>query len=208
MVVNKLLTQKYFAMKHAIVFGSMLILTATTAFSQEVLTLNEPIYFASHKLNKSQREENRTIRREKAGTTPNYTTEQHFETDFPNAANVSWRRAGFEEAVFTLDGKEMKAFYDYDHDLIGTTATVDYSSMPEAARKYIEKHYSDYTPQQVILFNDNEYNGSDMVLYGNAFEDADNYFVELTNNNKTIVLQVNMEGLVTFFRDLSYSNVK
>jgi hypothetical protein len=195
-------------MKHAIVFGSMLIFTATTAFSQEVLTLNEPIHYASHKLNKSQREENRSIRREKAATTPNYTTEQHFETDFPNATNVSWRRAGFEEAVFTVEGKEMKAFYDYNHELIGTTTPVTYLDMPEAGRKYIEKHYSDYTPQQVILFDDNEYNESDMVLYGNAFADADNYFVELANNNKTIVLQVNMEGLVTFFRDLSYSNVK
>jgi hypothetical protein len=195
-------------MKHAIVFGSMLILSATTAFSQEVVSLNEPIHFASHKLNKSQREEYRSIRREKAATTPNYTTEQHFETDFPNATSVSWRRAGFEEAQFTLNGKELKAFYDYNHDLIGTTTAVDYSVIPEAARKYIEKHYSDYTTQQVILFNDNEYNDSDMVLYGNAFDDADNYFVELSNNNKTIVLQVNMEGLVTFFRDLSYSNVK
>jgi hypothetical protein len=59
-----------------------------------------------------------------------------------------------------------------------------------------------------MLFDDNEYNQSDMVLYGHVFTDADNYFVELSNNNKTIVLEVNMEGLVTFFKDLSYSNVK
>jgi hypothetical protein len=198
-----------FDMKHAIVFGSLLIFTATTAFSQEVLSLNEPIQFASHKAGREQREENRAIRRDKAATTPNYTTEQHFQTDFPNAANVSWKRAGFEEALFTSDGKEMKAFYDYDHTLIGTTTPVNYIDLPAIARKYIEKHYSDYTPQSVILFNDNDYNQSDMVLYGNAFEDADNYFIELSNNNnKIIVLQVNMEGLVTFFRDLSYSNVK
>jgi hypothetical protein len=195
-------------MKYAIVFGSMLFFTATTAFSQEVLTLNEPIHFSSHKLSKSQREENRSIKREKSATTPNYTTEQHFETDFPNATNVSWRRAGFEEAAFTADNKEMKAFYDYNHELIGTTTAVNYTDMPEDARKFIEKHYSDYTPLQVILFNDNEYNQSDMVLYGNAFEDADNYFVELLNNNKTIVLQVNMEGSVSWFKDLSNSNVK
>ncbi len=195
-------------MKHAIVFGSMLILSATTVFSQEVVSLNEPIHFASHKLNKSQREETRSVRREKAATSPNYTTEQHFETDFPNATNVSWRRAGFEEVQFMLNGKELKAFYDYDHDLIGTTTVVNYSVIPEAARKYIEKHYSDYTMQQVILFNDNEFNDNDMILYGNTFADADNYFVALSNNNKTIVLQVNVEGLVTFFKDLSYSNVK
>jgi hypothetical protein len=80
--------------------------------------------------------------------------------------------------------------------------------MPDNARKYIAKHYSDYTTGSVILFDDNEYNSSDMILYGNAFEDADNYFVELSNNNRKIVLQVNMEGLVTFFKELPYSNVK
>jgi len=30
----------------------------------------------------------------------------------------------------------------------------------------------------------------------------------MTNNNKTVVLQVNMEGFVSFFKDISYSNVK
>ena len=195
-------------MKNVLIIGSVLVFTATTAFSQEVISLNEPMSFTGHKVSREQREENRAIRREKATTTPNYTTDQHFQTDFPNATSVSWRRAGFEEATFTLDGKEMKAFYDYNHDLIGTTTTVDYNTLPIAARKYIEKHFSDYTPQQVIMFDDNEYNTSDMVLYGNAFDDADNYFIELSNNNKTIVLQSNMEGMVTYFKDISYSNVK
>jgi hypothetical protein len=195
-------------MKNVLIIGSVLVFTATTAFSQEVISLNEPISFTGHKVSKEQREENRTIRREKAATTPNYTTDQHFQNDFPNATNVSWKRAGFEEATFTLDNKEMKAFYDYNHDLIGTTTTVDYSTLPIAARKFIEKHYSDYTLQQVIMFDDNEYNESDMVLYGNPFDDADNYFIELSNNNKTIVLQSNMEGMVTYFKDISYSNVK
>jgi len=45
-------------------------------------------------------------------------------------------------------------------------------------------------------------------LYGNPFEDADNYFAELSNNNKTIVLQISMDGLVSFFEDLTYRNVK
>ena len=195
-------------MKNVLFIGSMLVLTATTAFSQEVISLNEPISFAGHKVSREQKEENRIVRREKAATTPNYTTDQHFQLDFPNATNVSWKRSGFEEAIFTLDNKEMKAFYDYNHDLIGTTTTVDYNTLPLAARKYIEKHCSDYTPQRVILFSDNEYNESDMVLYGNPFDDADNYFIELSNNNKTIVLQSNLEGLVTFFKDISYSNVK
>jgi hypothetical protein len=195
-------------MKNVIIIGSMLLFTAANSFAQDELAYNDATHFTSHKLSRAQKDENRTIRKEKATTGPNYTTEQHFLTDFPGATNVSWKINGFEEAMFTLNGKEMKAFYDYDHDLIGTTTVVNYFDMPEIARKYIEKHYKDYTSQQVILFDDNEYNSTDMVLYGNAFEDEDNYFVELSNNNKKIVLQVNMEGLVTFYKDISYSNVK
>ena len=194
-------------MKQVIIIGSMLLFTATTTFAQDELAI-AIVSNSMHKISKSQREENRTIKREKVFTEPNYTTEQHFLTDFPDATNVTWKRDGFEEATFTLNGKDMKAFYDYDHELIGTTTPVNYLDLPATARKYIEKHYSDYTPQSVVLFDDNEYNQSDMVLYGDAFSDEDNYFIELSNNNKTIVLEVNMSGLVTYFRDLSYSNVK
>lgn len=195
-------------MKHVIVIGSMLLFTATTAFAQDELAFNDAGNSTTHRISKAQREENRAARREKISTEPNYTTEQNFLTGFPNAANVSWKRNGFEEVSFTLNGKDMKAFYDYNHELTGTTIPVSYLDLPAVARKYVEKHYSDYTTQSVILFNDNEHNESDMILYGNAFEDAGNYFIELANNNKTIVLEVNMEGLVTFFKDISYSNVK
>jgi len=195
-------------MKNVIIIGSLLVFTATTAFAHDEVAFSEPAKFIVHKTSKAQREENRLIRREKLATTPNYSTEQHFMIDYPDATNVSWNRAGYEEASFTLNGKDMKAFYDYNNELIGTTTMASYADIPANAQKEIEKFYKDYTPQSVVLFDDNEYNNSDMILYGNAFEDADNYFVELTNNTKTIVLQVNKEGLVSFFKDISYSNVK
>jgi hypothetical protein len=195
-------------MKNVLIIGSLLAFTATTAFAQDEMAYNEPAKFVIHKTSKAQREQNRLIKKEKAATSPAYMTEQHFMTDFPNATNVSWKRDGFEEASFTLNGKEMKAFYDYDDNLIGTTTPASYSDLPAAAQKEIEKFYPGYTPKSVILFDDNEFNDTDMILYGNAFQDEDNYFVEMTNNNKTVVLQVNMEGLVSYFKDISYSNVK
>jgi len=195
-------------MKNVLIIGSMLLFSTVNSFAQDELAYNDVNHFTSHKLSKAQKEENRSIRKEKEAAEPNYTTEQNFLVDFPGATNVSWKINGFEEAIFTMNGKEMKAFYDYNNELIGTTSAANYFDMPEIARKYIEKHYKDYTTSQVILFDDNEYNDTDMMLYGNQFEDKDNYFVELSNNNRKIVLQVNMEGLVTFFKDLSYSNVK
>ncbi|WP_133053909.1 hypothetical protein [Niastella yeongjuensis] len=195
-------------MKNVIIVGSLLVFTATGAFAQDEYVYNQPAGFILHKTSKAQREENRLIKREKMLTTPNYMTVQQFMVDFPKAENISWKRGTFEEASFTLNGKEMNAFYDEKNALIGTTSAASYNDLPVGVQKDIEKHFKGYTPQQVILFDDNEFNDTDMELYGNAFEDEDNYFVEMTNNNKTIVLQVNMEGLVTFFQDISYSNVK
>jgi len=195
-------------MKNVIIIGSLLVFTATTAFAQDEMVYNEPAGFILHKTTKAQREENRLIRREKAAISPSYMTEQNFMIDFPKATNVSWKRADFEEASFTWNGKEMNAFYDLDNTLIGTTSPASYSDLPANAQKEIEKFYKGYTPKSVILYDDNEFNDTDMILYGNQFEDEDNYFVEMTNNNKTVVLQVNMEGFVSFFKDISYSNVK
>ena len=195
-------------MKNVLIIGSMLVFTATTAFAQDEMVYNEPAGFILHKTSKAQREENRLIKREKAAITPAYMTAQHFMIDFPNATNVTWQRSNFEEASFTWKGKETKAFYDLDDVLIGTTTPANYSDISANAQKEIEKYYKGYTPTSVILFDDNEFNDTNMILYGNSFEDEDNYFVEMTNDNKTVVLQVNMEGLVSFFKDISYSNVK
>jgi hypothetical protein len=97
-------------MKNVIIIGSILVFTATTAFAQDEMAFNEPVKLIAHKTTKEQREENRLIRREKAAITPNYMTKQNFMFDFPNAANVSWKRGEFEEASFTWNGKDMKAF--------------------------------------------------------------------------------------------------
>jgi hypothetical protein len=195
-------------MKNVIIIGSILVFTATTAFAQDEMAFNEPVKLFAHKTTKEQKEENRLVRREKTAVTPNYMTNQNFMLDFPNATNVSWKRGEFEEASFTWNGKDRKAFYDYADNLVGTTSAASYSVLPASAQKEIEKYYKGYIPKQVILFDDNEFNDTDMILYGNEFEDEDNYFVEMTNGRKTIVLQVNMEGNVSFFKDISYSNVK
>jgi hypothetical protein len=195
-------------MKKMIFIGSTALFIGTTAFSQSQLaynSLSEIIVYKSPKLEKTAARE---LRKEKTFTTPNYTTEQHFLGDFPGATDVNWNTKGVNEVSFMLKGKPMTAFYDYDNSLIGTTSEADYNELPETARKYIEKHYQDYTPQEVILFDDNEYNDSPMELYETSFDNEDNYFVELANNNKKIVLQVSRDGLVLFFRDISDVYVK
>lgn len=124
--------------------------------------------------------------------------------DFGNVPDVKWKRVGtFDEAAFTKDGKEMKAFYDIDGKLVGTTTIKTFADVPAKGQKEIEAKYKDYSiGQQVVFFDDNEANETDMILYGVQFDDEDNYFVELTKGTKKIILQVNSEGEVFFFKQL------
>ncbi len=135
----------------------------------------------------------------------NVVAKNNFVSQFGNIPNVKWERsANFDEAVFMKDGKEMKAFYDYEGKLVGTTTHVNFADIPASAQKEIKAKYKDYTiVPQVVFFDDNEVNDTDMMLYGVQFEDADNYFVELTKGTKKIILQVNTEGQVFFFKELS-----
>lgn len=128
----------------------------------------------------------------------------NFSSDFKDAKNVEWKRIDtFDKASFTnKDGQKMSAFYDIDGNLVGTTQFKTFADVPEKGQKEIQKMYKDYTVGQVVFYDDNEANSTDMILYRVQFDDADNYFVELSKGTKKIVLQVNTEGVVYFFKQL------
>ena len=88
-------------MKHVFIFGSMLLFTVTTAFSQDELAFNTASNNTSHKITKSNGKRTERSKREKALTEPTYMAEQNFETEFPDATNVTWKKIGIEEASFT-----------------------------------------------------------------------------------------------------------
>jgi len=130
-------------------------------------------------------------------------TKAIFSRDFTEAKNVQWlRKDVFDEALFNLNGNDMHAWYDFDHQLVGTTTIVPFSKVPEKGQKEIAAKYKDYKTGQVIYFDDNEANETDMILYDQQFDDADNYFVELSKGNEHIVLMVNPQGWVSFFKKL------
>jgi hypothetical protein len=133
-----------------------------------------------------------------------YASIEAFGIDFPNATDVSWRRyESFDEATYTdKDGLKFTAYYDADGKLVGTTHYVNFADVPVKGQKDIEKHYKDYTVGKVVFFDDNEANESDMVLWEIPFDDKDNYFVELTKANNNIILKVDTDGAVSFFKQL------
>jgi hypothetical protein len=126
----------------------------------------------------------------------------HFYADFGDL-NARWKRTRyFDEASFVQDGKSMVAYYDMDAGLVGTTTPSDFSAIPASAQRDIKKHFKGYDIGPVTLLDDNEANSSDMIFYGSSVSDEDNYFVELSKGSKTVIVQVNMEGAVSFFKEL------
>ncbi len=127
----------------------------------------------------------------------------NFESDFGNISNVKWKRNGsFDEAVFMNKGKEMTAFYDIDGNLVGTTRAAEFKEVPLSGQKEIMKRYKNFAIGPIVYFKDNETNDTDMILYGTQFDDADTYLVELTKGTDKIVVQVDPDGAVSFFKQL------
>lgn len=126
-----------------------------------------------------------------------------FATDFGKIPNVRWNRGVYmDEATFTRDGKEMKAYYDSDSKLVGTIALKIYSDLPIKAQNEIKKKYKEYTVSKVLYFDDNGGNDSDMFIFDTQFDDIDCFFVELTKAGESLILEVGTEGDVSFFKKI------
>ena len=149
------------------------------------------------------RNENHKMRRDENRIEVSYFTRNSFVRDFPDAKNIQFVKEGnFDEVFFTSDNKNLIAYYDNEAKLVGTTQKLAFSDLPANVQKEIHKHYAGYGVEEVVKFDDDEINETDMILYGTPFDDEDNYFVELKNNNKDLVIKVNGAGNVTYFKDM------
>jgi hypothetical protein len=122
-----------------------------------------------------------------------------FAMDFPNATNVDFEsKKNFDEVSFTQDKEQISAYYDNNDQLIGTVEKKTFSDLPGKAQKEILKKYADYTITSVVKFNDNESDHIEMIQFGTSLNDEDNYFVELKNDQKAIIVKVDLSGGVDF----------
>lgn len=146
----------------------------------------------------------RVALRKLEGTMVSEQSKNAFNADFKGATNVQSKRVDtFDEFSFTgKDGQKMKAFYDYNNVLVGTIQDMTTADLPAKGLQEIEKIYKDYVIGPVVFYDDNEANETDMVLWGIQFDDADNYFVELSKGTKKMIVEVSPEGTVSFFKDL------
>jgi hypothetical protein len=153
-------------------------------------------------MKKEKREERKELKKLE-GKVVSDQSKQAFYRDFGKAPVSKWKRnANFDEATFIKDGEVTTAYYDADSKLVGTTSQKTFADLPAAAQKSINAKYKGYSKAGVVFFDDNEANETDMIMYGTQLDDADNYFVELEKDNKGIILQVDMRGNVTFFKQV------
>ncbi len=128
----------------------------------------------------------------------------NFNTDFKDVSDVQWKRsANYDEASFIMKGAKMKAFYGDDGVLVGTTQRKTFADISPKAQKEIKEKYAGYTIGPVVFFDDNAANDTDMILWATQFNDEDLYFVELTKGTEKIIVKVNEENEVSFFKKLS-----
>jgi hypothetical protein len=122
-----------------------------------------------------------------------------FVEDFPDATNVQYTNGNsLVKVSFTQDKEKISAYYDDGNQLVGTIEKKAFDDLPANAKKKILKDYPGYTIADVIRFDDNEADETEMMQYGRSLNDAENYFVELKTGNKAIVVKVGLSGWVDF----------
>lgn len=186
--------------------ATFLMATCVNAKDNQLLAKNDvPFGDQPTSASKLSRKETRQALRILKGSEVSFFSKQQFYQDFGNVPVSNWERnANFDEATFKQNGKTYTAFYDDNSQLVGTTSEKAFTDLPMKAQEYINKKYDGYKVTDVLFYNDNELNETDMVLYNIQFDDIDSYFVELKKDNKSIVLQVSPKGDVDFFTTINY----
>lgn len=185
-------------MKKLMILSAVAILFAGMANGQTESTVRHEI-----KKDKTAMRQDRKELRKLEGNDVSYQSKQQFLVDFNNAPIISSERnENYDEFTFKKAGVITKAYYDADASLIGTIQMKTFGNLPAKAQQDIKKWYKGYAIADVVFFDDNETNMTDMILYGTQFDDQDSYFVELTKDAKKIVVHVMMDGDVAYFTQL------
>ena len=131
--------------------------------------------------------------------TANQIIRSQFTTDFPDAKDVHFAQVkNLNKMSFTQDKEIMSAYYDDGGQLVCTIHEELFADLPGNAQKEIQHKYPDYAIADVVKFDDNEGDDPEGILYGRSADDAQNYFVELKNDTKEIIVKVDLYGEVNY----------
>ena len=113
---------------------------------------------------------------------------KQFQKQFRQAADVTWKTTNdFTSASFFADGSNMSVFYNTDNTIIGVSKEITVQDLPKAAQKNIDEYYSKFKVVSVIELTD----------AGGAL----NYYIQLKNERKQIILCSNELGYISNFQN-------
>ena len=138
---------------------SLLTITLLAIFSFAILPSHaqEKMEPTKKKIKETKKEvkAERNALRKLEGDVVSVKAKSSFYVDFGDIPGAKWKRVGmFDEVIFNKDGKEMKAFYDFDSELVGTTQKKTSDDVPARGQKEIKSKYKDYSIGDVIFFDD------------------------------------------------------
>lgn len=133
-----------------------------------------------------------------------YFTGESFYENFGAIPVMEWQStAGFDKAIFMQEGKEYTAYFTKDGEFVGTTHDVAFSDLPQSAQKTIAKKYGEAAVEKAFYFDDNESSDAAFLIQDNiGVENADSYFVIVKKTSGQLILQVTVDGNVSFFKEV------
>ena len=137
------------------------------------------------------------------GTEVSLLAKKDFYQIYGNIPGAVWKRTpDYDQVSFTSGGEAKTAYYDADAKLVGTMIQKKFEDLPSDAQKYINEKYPAYSKEDVVFFNDNQLNTTDIVVFNRQFDDEDCYYVKMKKDNQEILVKVKMSGDVSFFKKL------
>jgi len=115
---------------------------------------------------------------------------ENFNKTFPQAVITEYKSKGdLTEVNFTWNGLQLIAFYSQEGELVATSRTIDFTSLPVIAQLKLKADYSDYVPRQAIEFD--------------AAENGTSYYVSIVNVKTTLLLHITADGMISVFKKMS-----
>jgi antitoxin component YwqK of YwqJK toxin-antitoxin module len=114
-----------------------------------------------------------------------------FHAEFGAQSNIHWNQTkNFDVASFDEEGQSVNAYFTKDGVLEGRTFLKNWTDLPFQAQLNIVQRYKDYDVKSVFVY------------YGKSLNNLGNYFVTLSKDNRTILVQVNEKGNTTLYEKL------
>lgn len=150
---------------------------------------------------KELKEDRKDLRKARRNQVSDFSKRQ-FETDFGKIPDARWSRTElYDKVVFTKDGKKQTAFYGDDFKLIAVSTFKTFSDLPPKGQSKIKKAFKDYIVGAIYYIDSYSTADATLMYYGIPLEN-DYYFVELTNGAKKILVRVDTNGYVQFYKQL------